>query len=65
MNEETKEGTLRAEFQNQQQYDYWPVSQEKFKQIFSAESRGKWFDSEIKKNLAIQYKKVPEEEKTE
>lgn len=63
--EETKQGVLRAEFRNGTQYDYFPVDKKKFSEIFSAESKGSWFDLEIKKNKSISYEKVEEENKSE
>lgn len=54
------EGVLRAEFRNETQYDYWPVSNDKFREIFSEDSKGSWFDREIKKNSKIKYEKVKE-----
>ena len=65
LNEETQKGVLRAEFMNGQQYDYSPVTQEKYKEIFSVEgSRGKWFNEEIKSDVKIKYKKVEGENLT-
>lgn len=51
-------GVLRVEFRNGAQYDYYPVSKEKFEEIFIQESKGSWFDREIKKNEKIKYSKV-------
>ena len=61
---ETKQGVLRVEFKNGSQYDYFPVPKEKFSEYFSSESKGSWFDLEIKKNPTISYEKVDEENKS-
>ena len=62
--QETKQGVLRAEFKNGIQYDYFPVTKEKFSEIFQEESKGTWFDLEIKKNPSIDYEKVDDEDKS-
>ena len=65
LNEETQKGVLRVEFMNGQQYDYSPVPQEKYKEIFSVEgSRGKWFAEQIKSDVKIKYEKVKDEDLT-
>lgn len=65
LNEETQKGVLRVEFMNGQQYDYSPVSQEKYKEIFTVDSsRGKWFSEKIKSDPKIKYEKVKEENLT-
>lgn len=62
--EETKQGVLRAEFQRGDQYDYFPVEKKKFSEIFSQDSKGAWFNSEIKNSKSIGYEKVDEEDKS-
>lgn len=55
---ENKFGVLRAIFNNGRTYDYWPVTKEKFGEIFKAESKGKWFVQNISGNKSLNYEEV-------
>lgn len=60
--ETIKQGVLRVEFKRGDIYDHFPVSKEMFNQMWKAESKGKWFISEIKNNKLINFEKVESNE---
>lgn len=55
--DEEKKGVMQIEFRGGT-YQYWPVAQELYTSVFSAEGKGAWFIENIKNNPDIQFEKV-------
>jgi hypothetical protein len=57
-----KIGVLQVEFNRGDTYQYHPVPKKLFGEFWTAESRGSWFDTNIKKNTLISYEKITPKE---
>lgn len=56
--ETNKCGVMRAMFKTGRVYDYYPVTKEKFGEIFKQDSKGSWFNREIVNDKSISYEEV-------
>ena len=51
-------GTLQIKFKHGGIYDYTPVTEEQYKEMMEAESKGGYFTKNIRDNSSIKYTKV-------
>jgi len=52
--------TLEIKFHSGSIYQYWPITNEGWEGLMKAESKGKYFADNIRKNPQINYKEVDE-----
>lgn len=55
---EKKYGVMRVEFHRGNIYEYWPIEQSKYSEIFKSDSPGSWFQTNIAKNKELQFEKI-------
>lgn len=61
-NAEEKRGILQIEFRSNRTYQYFPVDKKYWTEFWQAESKGQYFNENIKNNILIEYEEVfPEE----
>ena len=53
-------GVVQVEFHNGGVYQYWPISKIVYQEIFTAESKGKYFTAKIKQAPGVRYKNMAE-----
>jgi len=52
--------TLEIKFHNGSIYQYWPITGTGWRSLMKAESKGKYFVENIRKNPQINYKRIDE-----